>query len=110
MVRKTRTFKVPATVVRVIDADTIVLDLDLGWHITRRDSVRIIGVNAPELSTPEGRAAKNWAVAELPEGTEVLFISQELDKYGRPLGDIMYWLKIYSQELIEQGMAVPYEC
>ncbi len=102
-------YRVPATVVRVIDGDTIVLDLDLGWHITRRESCRIRGVNAPERGTPEGRVATAWAQRELPAGLPVLFTSQELDKYGRPLGDIDYGdRKTYGVELLAAGLAVPY--
>lgn len=106
-----RIYTVPATVVRVIDGDTVILDLDLGWHITRRESCRIQGVNAPELSTAEGRTARAWAQQQLPVGDEILFRSVQLDKYGRPLGEIVYSMgKLYSQELLDAGMAVEYDC
>ncbi len=100
-------YQVPATVVRVIDGDTIVLDLDLGWHITRREACRIEGVDAPEMDTAEGRAAKRWAEQRLPAGTEVTFMSYRLDKYGRPLGEIILpGLRVYSTELQGAGHAV----
>ncbi len=102
-------WRVPATVVRVIDGDTIVLDLDLGWHITRQEPCRIRGVNAPERGTPQGRVATAWAREQLPVGLRVMFTSLELDKYGRPLGDIDYGdRKTYGVELLAAGMAVPY--
>ena len=40
-----------ATLVRVIDGDTIDCDLDLGMNLTARFPVRLLGVNAPELGT-----------------------------------------------------------
>jgi hypothetical protein len=78
-------------VVRVIDGDTVVLNLDLGWHTWRHnESVRLAHVNAPE----RGERAR-WAEAKafverlLPAGTEVLLISEKLEKYGRTLGRIV---------------------
>jgi endonuclease YncB( thermonuclease family) len=79
---------VPATVVSIVDGDTFHLTLDLGWHITYQARVRIAHVNAPELSTPEGIAARTWAESVVKPGDSVLFRSKSLDKYGRPLGDL----------------------
>jgi hypothetical protein len=41
-----------ATCRRVIDGDTIVADVDLGFRITAALHVRIAGVNAPEVVKP----------------------------------------------------------
>ena len=81
---------VPATVVRVVDADTIRLKLDLGWGISSEQNCRIIGVNAPELSTAAGQAARDWALTIMTPGLPVTFTSHKLDKYGRPLGQVHY--------------------
>lgn len=82
------TWTVPATVLRVVDGDTVRLLLQLGWHLTFEANVRVIGVNAPELGTEEGKQAKAYAQTLLPAGSEVTFVSKQLDKYGRPLGTI----------------------
>jgi len=79
---------VPATVVSVVDGDTAHLVLDLGWHITFTARVRVAGINAPELNTDAGVAAKAFAETLLPAGTSVTFTSHTLDKWGRPLGAI----------------------
>lgn len=84
----TRTWTVPATVLRIVDGDTIRLELDLGWRITLTANCRIIGINAPEMDTPEGKAAKAYAATLLPIDAEVEFVSTALDKYGRPLGHL----------------------
>lgn len=47
---------------RVIDADTLDLDVDLGFHVRRRVTIRLRGVNAPELNTAAGQAARDWTV------------------------------------------------
>lgn len=78
---------VPGVVKRVVDGDTLVVDLDQGWRSWRHDErVRLAGVNAPELDTAEGKAAAAFVRALLPAGTVVTVVSRELDKYGRVLG------------------------
>jgi len=39
----------PATLVRVIDGDTAVLVIDLGFNVSTTQHVRFLGYNAPEL-------------------------------------------------------------
>lgn len=81
---------VPATVLRVVDGDTVHLDLDLGWDVGIKKNCRVLGINAPEMNTPEGVAAKAYASMLLNVGDAVVFTSHRLDKYGRPLGEIKY--------------------
>lgn len=99
---------VPGEVLRVVDGDTISLRLDLGWHIYTDKNCRVLGVNAPEVSTSAGRAAKGWAGVTLPTGLKVTFISKQLDKYGRPLGNIIYGPAHadFGTDLIAAGHAV----
>jgi micrococcal nuclease len=78
----------PAIVIRLVDADTVRMQLDLGLHIWRTDNCRVAGINAPELSTDAGQQAAIAAGALLQPGAKVTFTSKSLDKYGRPLGDI----------------------
>lgn len=101
---------VPATILRWIDADTCQAELDLGFAMYHRANVRIEGVNAPELATPEGQKALMWCRALLPAGLKVTVHSKQWDKYGRVLGA----LKLpdgsdYGQALIAAGHATPYE-
>jgi len=46
---------------RVIDGDTYVLDIDLGFHIWTTQHVRLEGIDCPEKNTPEGVLATNFA-------------------------------------------------
>jgi micrococcal nuclease len=81
---------VPARVVRVVDGDTLIMDLDLGWKIWRMgERCRLSGINAPELDVVEGGLARQFVedvclIAHAAD--EVTFVSRSLDKYGRPLG------------------------
>lgn len=79
------------TVVRVIDGDTIVVDIDLGLHMYRRNEhVRLFGVDCPERNTPEGKVAKARVEELLPVGTAIQLTSEKLDKYGRMLATVEY--------------------
>lgn len=94
------TWTVPATILRVVDGDTLDLDLDLGWHITYHAKIRLVGVNCPEMSTAAGKVARTftdrWAMGvDDPDWTgparpylPAIVVSHSLDKYGRVLGDL----------------------
>jgi endonuclease YncB( thermonuclease family) len=107
---------VPATVVKVHDGDTVLCDLDLGWHVTLRASVRIDGIAAPELTTAEGRLARDFADHLLQPGAKVTVLSKRLlgstEKYGRVLADLTYistaGVKSFAETMIETGHAKPW--
>lgn len=56
--------------VRVIDGDTALLALDLGFGVGFTASFRIVGYNAPELGTEEGAQASAY-LASLLDGQTV---------------------------------------
>lgn len=74
-----------ATCVRVIDGDTV----DLADAEQRLHRVRIVGMDAPELAQPYGRAAKA-ALSELVLHKEVHVLPAGVDKYGRELAQLRY--------------------
>lgn len=47
---------------RVVDGDTVHLVVDLGMHCYRTESFRLARCNAPELSTSEGKLAKQYTI------------------------------------------------
>jgi endonuclease YncB( thermonuclease family) len=113
---------VPATVLRVVDGDTLMLHLDLGWHISYEARCRLIGVNAPELDTDAGVAARLWVIDRLDSAgvyhlngdsvQQVTLVSHALDKYGRPLGQVLVSTPQGESfdlglELLHAGHAVP---
>lgn len=72
-----------AYVVRVIDGDTVVLDIDLGYHSWQRDqSHRLAGCNAWEKATVAGAAARTNLIGLLPTGLEVSVRTVKPDKFG----------------------------
>jgi len=109
---------------RVIDGDTIDVTLDLGFSLTKKERVRIAGVDTPEKRTRNleekelGIDATNWLKDKIKDtltGDDELTIRTELvggvGKYGRLLG----WLYVgdddYSlnEQMITEGYAWPYD-
>ena len=107
------------TVVRVVDGDTIDVDIDLGFGIVlKKKRLRFLGIDTPEKRTRNLAEKKLGlqATARVQElcGEKVRFISQELDKYGRVLAtpfavdeNGVTGVNI-CDTLIEEGLAVPY--
>lgn len=105
-----REWIVPATVLSVHDGDTATVMADLGWRITLQVTVRILHINAPELATPEGKGARDYAKTLLVVGSLVTLASKELDKYGRSLGTLTLGDGTdFGSLMIAGGYAVPYE-
>jgi micrococcal nuclease len=83
-----------AVVVRVIDGDTVVLDIDLGFDTWLHNKhIRLLGVDAPEIRGAERAEGLKWKArleAQLPTGAEVILQStkDKSDKYGRYLGTL----------------------
>lgn len=60
-----------ATVEKIIDADTVKITCDTGFGNTHSDTFRLAGLNAPEIDTPEGKAAKAFVEGMIPQGAKV---------------------------------------
>ena len=82
---------------RVIDGDTFICEIDLGFNITLKQTVRLFGMNAPEIHTLNenikkyGLRAKQKLEEYLSRGTEIIIETQKPDsteKYGRILGEV----------------------
>ncbi|MDP1570323.1 MAG: hypothetical protein Q8L86_09990 [Vicinamibacterales bacterium] len=58
----------PAHLERVIDGDTYVLCIELGFDVVFRARIRLEGLDTPERFTPEGRRASAAAEALLQAG------------------------------------------
>jgi len=100
-----------ATLYKVIDGDTVDLNIDLGFKITLRVRVRLERINAYEMnsSIEEERVQARLAtfrVQELLTGKPLLLTSHSLDKYGRSIGSIVFeGDKNLSDILLTEGFA-----
>lgn len=96
-------------VIRVVDGDTVHVLLDIGFRIFRNTKIRLAGINAPELNTPEGPRVKKRLEELLPHNSNFIFDSLGDDKYGRDLGHILINGKSVSNILLEEGLVKKYE-
>ena len=99
----------------VYDGDTLThCQIDLGYGITLSDSIRIVGVDTPEVRGASARAglAVRDAASEWLSTHETLYlIGRGRDKYGRILGDVqpLGVGQSLSEWLIEKGYAHRYD-
>jgi len=105
-----------AKVVRVIDGDTLDLDVSLGFYVTQKVRVRLAGVNTPEMhDTDATKRAAAQAAKSFVEGLvlnkDVELKTQKTEKYGRWLATITIPgepEKDLAMELLAAGHAVKY--
>ncbi len=54
-----------ARVKRVVDGDTLILDIDVGFKTTQEHRVRLRGIDCAELGTKKGEEAKQFVIDEI---------------------------------------------
>ena len=97
-----------AKLIRVVDGDTIVVLIDFGLGLTQPWHVRLLGINAPELNTVEGKTARSF-LTSIIESKPLTVRSVRFDKYGGRIdGDVFAGDINLSQTMINNGMAVKY--
>jgi len=107
-------------VLKVVDGDTVDVDIDLGFGIVLTDErVRIMGIDTPESRTSDkvekvfGLAAKA-RLKELLDEEAILITTEDKKgedmkgKFGRILGDFRVGGRTVTEILIEEGHAVAY--
>jgi micrococcal nuclease len=108
-------YKYKAKCIRVIDGDTIIAEVDLGFNIYTKVSVRLEGIDAPEVRTRDleekkrGLASKEYLEDIFSLDKSFILDSKKIDKYGRCLGTIYLGDTNINEEMIEEGFAVVYE-
>lgn len=96
-----------ARVVRVVDGDTLLLEVDLGFNISLRQSIRLARINAPEKAD-EGGAEATSTLAALCNGAEVFIIVKSRDPYGRYVAEVTHKDINLSDEMMRLGCAKAY--
>jgi len=92
--------------VRCVDADTVRLELDLGFKLHRHeDSYRLMRIDAPELSTDAGKTAKAWLEIFLV-GKALMATTYKADSFGRYLTELDAGGMNVSDALVTAGHAM----
>lgn len=114
-------YEYKAHLVKVVDGDTVDVDIDLGFGIWLKDErVRIMGIDTPESRTRDkvekvfGLAAKNRLKQLIEKDCTLKTVAAKdgedmKGKFGRILGDfIVDGDKLVTEIMIEEGHAVKY--
>ena len=104
---------------KVVDGDTIDVDIDLGFDISFSSRVRLAGIDTPESRTTNkaekvlGLEAKEYVKSKIKDAKDVVIKTEKMDsseKYGRILG----WLFLdgskvsVNEQMIADGYAWGY--
>lgn len=102
----TPAYRYRAELIRIIDADTLKLRVDLGFGVWAVVTVRVRGIDTPELRTPEGDAAKA-AVVRLFESAPAIVITTYKDQqtFARWVADVWIDGELFADRLRADGWA-----
>jgi micrococcal nuclease len=106
-------------VIKVVDGDTIDVDIDLGFSISYSQRLRLAGIDTPESRTTDklekslGIESKDYLKSKFKDAKDIVVRTEKPDsseKYGRILG----WIyvngdsKSLNEQMIEDGYAWGY--
>ena len=100
-------------IVKVVDGDTIDIVIDLGFNLSKKERVRLAGIDSPESRTKDleekelGLESKEFLKRRLEDGkASGLRVKTEKDgKYGRMLGWIYCGDTNINTEMVDRGYA-----
>lgn len=105
-------------VLDVYDGDTVTVEIDLGLDVHVVKTVRLHGIDTPEVrplkSRAAGYAARDWLRVQMEACPDLRIITgteksrPQLGKYGRLLVRVACDGRDLNQEMIERGFAKPY--
>ena len=77
-------------VTRVVDGDTLLVEVDCGFGSRIKQRLRLRGIDAAELKTAAGRRAHAFIKSELAALDFVIVKTFRPDKYDRYLADVFF--------------------
>lgn len=105
-------YEYEGTCLRVIDGDTIEAKVDLGFYVSTVKTIRIRGIDCPEVRTKnlaekrKGIRARGRVVELLDENKlKFKLISHSIGKYGRVVGDVILDQGDLGEVLVGEGHA-----
>lgn len=115
------TYVFKAIVLEVVDGDTLVVDVDCGFEIKKKERIRLAGIDCPDIVTEEGKEAAEYVRNQLARVPFIMLRTTKVDINGRFLGHVFYSLddsmekddiyidgRYLNQELLDKGLARVY--
>jgi len=113
--QRKKMYQYKATLVKVVDGDTVDLAVDLGFDIVFNMRVRLNGIDTPEMHSPDPLERAKAILAK--DHLSSLLVGKSLtvnthkdkkEKYGRYLADIMVGDLDVVKDLLAGGHGIPY--
>ena len=102
-------------VIKVVDGDTLDIEIDLGFDVTIKQRVRLNGIDTPETKTKNkeeklaGLRAKK-ITEDCVKGAKIVVVkTHKDDKYGRILVDLIADGINLNERLVNEGFAWKYD-
>jgi endonuclease YncB( thermonuclease family) len=101
----------------IVDADTLLLDIDLGFEVIRRQRIRLARIDAPDRNTRQGAAGRRYVRKQLAVARTLIVNTHKTDLHGRYVAHIFYAFnnqgiertflegRYLNQELVNKGFA-----
>ncbi len=108
-------YRYKATLNRIIDGDTIDVNIDLGFDVKIKQRVRLYGINTPEVRTKDlkekerGIEATKYLKKILPKEFIIQTILNKRGKYGRVLGILWVKEENINERMVNEGYATKYD-
>ena len=105
-------YKYKAKIIRWIDGDTVLADIDLGFFCTRQERLRLARISAHELNSEtlykrrRARSARHHAERMCPVGSVVVVETSKSkrDRYARYIAEVNFQGKNVSDELLRRKL------
>ena len=104
-------------VVKIIDGDTVDVDIDLGFGVwLKKERIRMFGIDTPESRTRDkeekrfGLLAKQFVKDHYPVGSTAILRTHKdkTGKFGRILGELVWENTTINKIMVDEHYAVLY--
>ena len=85
---RTKLYTYAATVLSIIDGDTLWVEIDCGFGVSIEEKLRLRAINTPELSTDEGVLARLFVSQRVKVGSTIVLTTSRSDLYDRYVADV----------------------
>lgn len=103
-------YQYTALVLSVYDADTLTVEVDLGFHVKIKQTLRLSRINAPEVTGDTkqlGLDARDYVRRQiLGKRVTICTEKDKQEKFGRYLAEVIYNEVCLNDELVALSLAV----
>ncbi|MBI4395369.1 MAG: hypothetical protein HY583_04125, partial [Candidatus Omnitrophica bacterium] len=84
------TYVYKSAVERIIDGDTLILRIDLGFQVWKEQRIRLAQIDSPPIDEKKGYEAFEFVRDQLARAPFVLVRTHKIEVHGRYVGDVFY--------------------